>query len=120
MSDEDHPLGSLAGARAAPDGVVILEGDWGGQIYVVAPASRVSCDEAALARLLRAIDAIAWPGSEAQSATIRYERLRPGETVPGGMGGGRVLEGAWIHDELAPQAQAIREVLAGRRAHLAG
>jgi hypothetical protein len=120
MSDEAHQLGSLADARAAADGVVILEGDWGGQIYVVAPASRVACDEAALARLLRAIDAIAWPENDEGSASIRYERLRAGDTVPGGMGGGRVSSDAWIHDELAPHAPAIREVLAGRRADLAG
>jgi hypothetical protein len=36
-----HPLHSLAEAKSFPDGVVILEGDDGGQIYVVCPASVV-------------------------------------------------------------------------------
>ena len=113
MSEENRPLGSLAEARAAPDGVVILEGDWGGQIYVVAPAARVACEEAALDRLLRDLDAIAWPENDPGGASIRYERLRAGEAVPGGMGGGEVREDVWIHPELTPHAARIRAALAG-------
>lgn len=120
MSDGDphpyRPLASLAEAREASDGVVILEGDYGGQIYLVASAARVACDEAALARLLADLDAIAWPGSEPEASSVRYERLAAGERVPGGMGGGRVEEGVWIHAELAPQAAMIRAVLARERA----
>lgn len=59
------PLPSLADARDVPDGVVILEGDYGGQIYVVAPAARVACSEGALQLLLRDLDDIAWPCCEA-------------------------------------------------------
>lgn len=110
---EDRPLRSLAEARAVADGVVILEGDWGGQIYVVAPAARVASDEAALERLLRDLDAIAWPENDPGGASIRYERLRPGDTVPGGMGGGHVREDVWIHPELMPHAERIRAALAG-------
>jgi hypothetical protein len=120
--NEEHPpyrpLASLVEARAVSDGVVILEGDWGGQIYLVAQAARVVADEAALERLLRDLDAIAWPANDAGGARVRYERLPAGATVPGGMGGGVVAEagGLWVHPELAARAAAIDEVLSGRRA----
>ena len=55
---------SLAEAKADPDGVVILEGDDGGQIYVVARAEDVSCSPAALDQLLRDLDLINWEGNE--------------------------------------------------------
>ena len=113
MSVETKALGSLAEARLAPGGVVILEGDWGGQVYLVAPAACVACDEAALERLLRELDAVAWPGNDPGSASIRYERRSPGDTVPGGMGGGEVREDVWIHPELLPYADRIRAALAG-------
>jgi hypothetical protein len=119
MSDDTppsfQPLGSLVEARQVPDGVVILEGDYGGQIYVVAPASRVECSEGELLHLLRDLDEIAWPGSEEDASVLRYERLPVGSKVPGGMGGARVDGDVWIHKELLPHAEAIRDVLAGRR-----
>lgn len=108
-----HPFDSLAAARDDPDGVVILEGDYGGQIYLVAPASRVECSEGALLHLLRDLDEIAWPGCE-DASSVRYEKLSAGSSVPGGMGGGKVEEEIWIHRELMPHANAIRGVLAGR------
>jgi hypothetical protein len=119
MSSSDappyQPLRSLAEARETADGVVILEGDYGGQIYVVAPASSVECSEGTLLRLLRDLDEIAWPGSERDASQMRFERLSGGSKVPGGMGGGRVEDDVWIHPELARRTAEIREVLAGRR-----
>ncbi len=75
----------------------------------------MTCDEAALARLLRELDGAAWPGSDGSGAEIGYERLREGERVPGGMGGGEVTGDVWIHEELRAREAVIREVLAGRR-----
>ena len=75
--------------------------------------ARVAGDEAALERLLRELDAVAWPGNDPGSASIRYERRSPGDTVPGGMGGGEVREDVWIHPELLPYADRIRAALAG-------
>jgi hypothetical protein len=116
MSKEEifEPLCSLAAARESEQGVVILEGDYGGQIYLVAPAAQVECSEGALLRLLRDLDEIAWPGGEPEASAVRYEKLPVGATVPGGMGGGKVEAGVWIHPELGEHAAAIREVLAGR------
>lgn len=117
MSDE-RQIGSLQDARAVPGGAAIFEGDWGGQIYLIVPAAQIACDEAALARLLAALDAIAWPGNDPSGSSIRFERLAPGERIPGGMGGAVATEGVWIHPELAPHGDAIRAVLAGRRVSL--
>lgn len=47
-----RPLATLADARATADGIVVLEGDEGGQIYVVVPARHVHCDERAVRALL--------------------------------------------------------------------
>ena len=52
-----YPLRSLDEAKACADGVVILEGDWGGQIYVVCPARMVACEAATLQQLLEDLDA---------------------------------------------------------------
>ena len=55
---------SLAAAQQHPHGAVILEGDDGGQIYVVIAASKVLCSERQLEQLLRDLDSIAWPGND--------------------------------------------------------
>jgi hypothetical protein len=118
-SPDLRPLGSLAAARDTPDGVVILEGDYGGQIYLVAPAALVECSEGALELLLRDLDELAWPGSEADASSVRYEELPLGAGVPGGMGGGKVTGAVWIHPDLSEHAEAIRAVLTGEREALA-
>jgi len=53
-----YALGSLEEARTISDAVVILEGDYGGQIYATCPASQVKCSEPALHHLLRDLDAL--------------------------------------------------------------
>jgi hypothetical protein len=114
------PLHSLAEARAYPDGVVILQGDDGGQIYVVCPASEVRCDEAALESLLVDLDEIAWPSNPPDMRRVLFERISPGCGVAGGMGGGRVTEGPWVHPEFdhAGLAAAVVSVLRGERARI--
>ncbi len=51
---------SLAEAQADPDGVMIMEGDDGGTIYVVCPVKVVRCSQQILERLLLDIDALVW------------------------------------------------------------
>lgn len=112
-----QPLRSMAEARSFSDGVVILEGDDGGQIYVVCPASIVKCAEESLSELLRDLDEIAWPGNDPDMARVFYERRAVGSGVTGGMGGAVVREGIWIHDEFIKLrlGDAIREVIEGKR-----
>lgn len=106
---------SLPDAQHDPQGVVILEGDEGGQIYVVAPARLVACTEEVLAQLLVDLDEICWPGNDPGMRHLVYERVPEGEYVAGGMGGGEVTGGIWIHPRIEDIGLAgeIRAVLSG-------
>jgi hypothetical protein len=111
---------SLDAARADPDGAVILEGDWGGQIYLAVPAPALSCTEQQLQRLLEDLDAIAWSVNDGDGARVVYERRSEGEGVAGGMGGGRVAHAGWVHPRLVEMGleAEIRDVLQGVRERL--
>jgi hypothetical protein len=110
------PLRSLGEAKAVADGVVILQGDDGGQIYVVARAVDVSCSESALEALLQELDEMSW--RDASMRHIYYERLPVGAGVPGGMGGGVVEKTPWVHKEFVKLGlqESIVAVLNGGRA----
>ena len=111
---------SLDEAKSFADGLVVFEGDDGGQIYVVCPASLVLCSAETLNTLLRDLDAIAWPGNDANSARVFYERLPVGAPVFGGKGGAIVSNEIWIHHEFEESGMdvAVREVIAGKRARI--
>jgi hypothetical protein len=113
-------LHSLDEAKTFADGIVVLEGDDGGQIYVVCPASLVLCSAETLGTLLRDLDAIAWPGNDFNSARVFYERLPVGAPVFGGKGGAMVSTELWIHDEFEESGidVAVREVIAGQRTRI--
>jgi hypothetical protein len=106
---------SLADAQSNPDGVVVLEGDDGGQIYVVCPASKVKCSEQILHQLLLDLDSKKWKSPD--MAHIYYEKKRIGEGIAG-KGGAVVKAEIWIHKEFHGLADAIRDVIEGRRAKL--
>src|SRR5207244_7483536 len=99
-------------AKAMEDGYVVLEGDWGGQIYLVAPMRLVRCKEEVLRHLLGDLDEIGWPG-QTDGQGLYYERYQPGQTVPGGMGGGTALDNVWMHEEFSQYGieEKIRKVL---------
>ena len=115
-----RPLASLAEAKSVEDGVVILQGDDGGQVYVVSPASLVLCSESTLEQLLVDLDELAWPGNDPNMRRLYYERLAIGSGVPGGKGGGRVCREPWVHDDFLDRGlgPAIAGVLRGERARL--
>ena len=115
-----QPLRSLEEAKGASDGVVILQGDDGGQIYLVCHASQVRCSEDALRVLLRELDEIAWPGNYENSRDVFFERMALGTGVAGGMGGGRVTSEPWIHGEFIQRnlRDPILAVLRGDRSSL--
>lgn len=108
-------LRTLEEAKAYTDGVVILEGDDGGQIYVVAPTSLVKCSEQDLQQLLKDMDALEW--NDPSMVHIYYERHPIGSKVPGGMGGAVVTRGIWIHKNFTRLRvdSAVREVIEGKR-----
>jgi hypothetical protein len=109
---------SLAEAKSHRDGFVILEGDDGGQIFVVCSASEVNCSEEVLRQLLLDLDAKTWDSPDA--ARIYYERRQVGEGVAGGMGGSVAGTEIWIHEEFRKLGLvgAIRDVIEGRRPRL--
>jgi hypothetical protein len=122
MADADgveyRGFGSLLEAKQAPDGIVVLEGDDGGQIYVVARAAMVRCSEETLLQLLRDIDAREWPGNPSDMAHLCYEAKPLGAPIAGGMGGGQVAESPWVHPRLKPLEAGITAVLSGKRERL--
>jgi len=113
-----QPLSSLIEAREYTDGIVILQGDDGGQIYVVAKAIDVKCPAETLERLLIDLDDIAWPGNDPSMRHIYYERRPLGSAIIGGKGGGCVSEAPWIHKDFAEFAPTILAVLRGERARI--
>ncbi|MBJ7603977.1 MAG: hypothetical protein JF888_12405 [Candidatus Dormibacteraeota bacterium] len=102
---------SLAEAQADPDGIVVLEGDDGGQIYLTVPASDVRCSDDRLEELLREIDAAQW--KDPTMAQVYYERRPLDGIVSGGMGGGEAKGRLWIHGRLQDRAARIASVLDG-------
>ena len=108
------PLEGFEAARNCPNSIVILEGDDGGTIYLTIPACTVSCSEVALNQLLSDIDGMCW--ADPTMRRVVYEVLAIGEVVAGGMGGGRVLDGLWLHPEVEKLGvrQDIEDVLRGQ------
>jgi hypothetical protein len=108
-------LESFEMARRHPQSAVVFEGDEGGTIYVTAPMRHVSCTEDALNALLLDIDAMCW--QQPEMAHVYYEVLPIGAPVAGGMGGGLVIDGIWLHPELEALSvrQQIADVLKGAR-----
>ena len=108
---------TLAEARAysGADAVAMLEGDGGGQTYVVSPLTFVRCDETTLKRLLLDIDAIEWPG-QPEMAKLSFFRATLGEAARA-KGGGMVTAGVWVHKSLRERGLEPRivAVLAGER-----
>jgi hypothetical protein len=90
--------GSLDEARQTEDAVLVMEGDDGGRIYLTCPARRVRCDEATLRRLLEDVDALGW--RDISMAGLFFELLAMGSGVAGGMGGGVILDGLWVHPRI--------------------
>lgn len=75
---------------------LVLEGDWGGQIYLTVPWHRVG-PESRIRVLLKRMNALAWSSNEGDGASAY---LTTGDIgVSGGMGGGRLGEKLWLHKE---------------------
>ncbi len=110
-----HPLKTLDDARRHADGVAILHGDWGGQIYAVVPASMIQCSTEVLHQLLLDLDSEAWSCNENEGASIYYERKAVGSVVGGGMGGGASTGELWIHVEFDAVTEQIRSVIQGHQ-----
>jgi hypothetical protein len=107
---------TLAEARSADAAIVIIEGDYGGQIYLTAPIEHVGCTETRLRRLAEELELLCWSFPN-RGERVVFEPGLPGRGVGGGMGGGRVIDGVWTHEEIRQLGLAgvVTEVLAGGR-----
>lgn len=112
------PLMSFSDAKQMENSVVILEGDWGGQIYLTCPLNLIGCDEETLKKLLDYLDGIAWACNEGEGRGIYYEVKSPGEGGSGGMGGGVVLPELWVHDEFINIKGTIQKIISGSNENL--
>jgi hypothetical protein len=109
---------SLDEARARADAVIVMEGDYGGSVYLTCPAHLVQCNEQTLRQLLHDLDEHDW--KDAEGAGLYYEVAPVGSGVVGGSGGGLVTENVWLHPDL--EAKGLREgveaVITGKRLRL--
>ena len=80
---------------------LVLEGDWGGQIYLTVPLAWVQATEQEIRDLLCAVDAACWACNRGEGAAAYVHQGNAGDGIPGGMGGGIVLNGLWLTEELA-------------------
>lgn len=119
---------TLKEARRHRDAVLIMEADSGGQILLTCSISTVAATHEALLQLLVDLETIAWGrGFDPEAhgppceAAMYFEPLPIGSGVWGGMGGGAVVEGLWLHAEL-DRVLAIREevlaVITGRMSRI--
>jgi hypothetical protein len=94
---------------------LVLEGDWGGQIYLTIPWRLVGHD-ALVGALLHWLDWLAWECNEGDGARASlYDPTRhgddPEEGIDGGMGGGELRDGLWLHDEFASERARVAWLL---------
>lgn len=114
-----QPLAGFEAALKDPDGVAVFEGDYGGQIMMTLRMRGVKCNQHALDLLLHDLNTIAWGGAE--GSYVYYERMPVGSGVAGGMGGGVVTDGVWLHarfieyvGDIDSLYAAVDDVIAGR------
>ena len=109
-SDSFKSYSDLETAKSDPNTYVVMEGDWGGQIYLTCPVKYVICDQDMLIKILKKLDHMCWECNEGEGAAIRYETFDQGEGISGGMGGGIAIDGLWIHPEII-EKDGIKEEL---------
>ncbi|MFH1430356.1 MAG: hypothetical protein ABIG71_02410 [Candidatus Uhrbacteria bacterium] len=117
--------------RAEQHVYLVLDGDWGGQIFLTCPVELIpgltydtvdgnpfvtggSTDQ--IWKLLEELDRFAWPSNEGDGAAMHLEMADEGEGVSGGMGGGETTDGLWLHREFEGTGDATLYATGGGRA----
>ena len=108
---EYRGIDSLKNAKKTKNCYLVMDGDDGGQIYLVFPAKQINCNEVVLVKLLNEIDQMEW--NDQSMASFYYEIHDLGSIVSGGMGGGKVENDLWVHENLNQYKEKIRSVLLG-------
>jgi hypothetical protein len=108
-------LRTLEEARTMDHTAVVLQGGSGAQIYLTVPVKYVSCDGDSLVALLASLDAIEW--NDPAQASLSFELAPIGSGIYGGMGGGSVIDGIWMHPRLSDSGilPLAADVIYGRR-----
>jgi hypothetical protein len=116
--DRYEAIKSLDEAKATADAAVVMEGDYGGSIYLTCPARLVHCDEPALRQLLHDLDKHDW--NDPEGVGLYYEVAPVGSGVTGGSGGGVVTDSLWLHPELETEGlrERVEAVITGERVRL--
>jgi hypothetical protein len=104
-------LPNLDQAKKTNNAYLIMEGDDGGQIYLVSPVEIIKCDEKTLELLLKDLDAKKW--KDLSMAGLYYEVHEPNTTISGGMGGGRAEIDLWVHKDFEELKSKIQNVISG-------
>ena len=79
---------------------LVLEGDFGGQIYLTVRLDKLG-EGASSTSLLLALDKAAWASNEGVGRDVYLVTTNnPDEGVIGGMGGGKLIDGVWLHKEI--------------------
>jgi hypothetical protein len=105
------PLKNFNEAIKQDNSYMIMEGDWGGQIYLVIPVKLVKCSRDAIEKLLIELDTIAWQVNEGDGKGIYFEIMERDTLVLGGMGGGRAKDGLWVHKNFENIRSKIQDVI---------
>ena len=115
---EHDVINTLDEARRVPDAYAILEGDYGGQTYVTAPAKLIQCDEQVLRYLLQDLDELTWRNLDGEQLT--YWKHKIGDHFGGGMGGAEATGDVWVHSKLRKPGieDRIRKVISGEAPRL--
>ena len=113
---EYKPINNYSQAKEREHSYVIMEGDYGGQIYLTCPMKLVNCAHETLLQLATDLDNMYW--QEAEGCRVFYEEYAEPQGVWGGMSGGLVDDGLWMHPEFesADIENRVWEVLQGQRA----
>jgi 3-methyladenine DNA glycosylase AlkD len=109
------PLTDYDRAKEVKHGCVIIEGDYGGQVYLTCPMKYVKCSHKALLQLASDLDSIYWDDEE--GCRVYYENYKPPHGIFGGMGGGVLVDGLWVHPEFEDIGikDRVGEVMNGNR-----
>lgn len=106
-------INAMLNSRDATRMWLVMEGDWGGQIYLTVRLDKLGKDVDPN-DLLRALDTRAWGCNEGEGLSASFLTTKhPHKGVIGGMGGGKLLDGVWIHQEfnIAKWRRQIRTAL---------
>jgi hypothetical protein len=109
-----RPIRGFEEAKKYNDSYMIMEGDWGGQIYLSIPVKKINCDQVTLIKLLNEIDRTEWRCNCGKGSGIYFERKNIGEELVGGEGGGIATNGLWVHENLNEIKDKILAVLNGK------